>query len=81
MQIYKSLLRAEALKRRFFDFKHKNETRRKEINASQLAIRNLNDTTGKHVNTPCFFYFYLVFFKTRNFSSTLCRKQTLFPVI
>ena len=55
MEIYKSL-RAEALKRRFFDFKHKNETRRKEINASQLAIRNLNDTTGKHVNTPCFLF-------------------------
>ena len=49
MEIYKSL-RAEALKRRFFDFKHKNETRWKEINASQLAIRNLNDNTGKHVN-------------------------------
>ena len=41
----------------FFYFKLKKETRRKGVNVSQLAIRNFNDVSGKHMNTPCFFIF------------------------
>ena len=40
----------------FFDFKQKKETIRKGINASQLANRNFNDITGKHMNKPCVFH-------------------------
>ena len=36
---------------------------------SQLAI----------MNTPCAFYFYMVFLKNRNIWSTFLRKQTLLP--
>ena len=51
----RGLTRKKKIKRRFVDFKQKKETRRKGMHASQLAIRNLNDTTGKHFNTPCIF--------------------------
>ena len=36
---------------------------------SQLAIRNFSDI-GKHMNTLCVFYFYVVFLKNQNISST-----------
>ena len=36
--------------KKIFDFKQKKKTRRKGINASQLAIRNFNDVTEKHMN-------------------------------
>ena len=36
------------IKNYFFDFKHKKETIRKEINSSRLAIKNFHDITGKH---------------------------------
>ena len=45
------------LKRRFFDIKQKKGTRRKAINASQLAIRKFNDIIGKDMKTPCVFIF------------------------
>ena len=59
------------LKRKFFDFNQKKETRRKGINASQLAMVNFSDITGKHMNAPCGWYFYVVFSKNENISSTL----------
>ena len=72
----------------FFCFKQKKETR-KGINASQLAIRNFNDITGKHINTLCIFNFYVVFLKSQSISSTSLQKSStssffwktyLFPV-
>ena len=50
------------LKRRFCDFRQKEETGRKGISASQLAITNFNDITGKHMNTPCAVAFFAWFF-------------------
>ena len=49
--------REKKTEEKIFDFKQKKETR-KGISASQLAIRHFSDVTGKHLNTPCF-YFYL----------------------
>ena len=66
------------LKRRFFYFKQKKETRRKGTNASQLAIRNFNDITGKHMNTRRVFYFYLVLFENQKISSTFLQKTNTF---
>ena len=43
-------------KRRIIDFKQKKEAR-KGIIASQLAIRNFNDITRKHMDTPRVFLF------------------------
>ena len=60
----------KVLKKRFFDCKQKKEARRKGINASQLEIRNFNDITGKLMNAPCVFCFYVVFLKSQNISST-----------
>ena len=61
----------QKLKRRCFYFGQKKKTSRKGINTSQLAIRNLDDITGKsqlaignfneitgrHMNTSCAFLF------------------------
>ena len=65
----------------FFDFAEKKETRRKGINTSQLAVRNFNDITRKHINIPCVFYFYVFSLKTKIFQTYFCIKQTLLPVI
>ena len=43
------------------------ETRRKGTIVSQLAIRKFSDITGKHMNTPCF-YFCMVFLENQNVS-------------
>ena len=61
-------------KKIFFDFAEKKETRRKGINTSQLAVRNFNDITRKHINIPCVFYFYVVFFKNQNISNIFLHK-------
>ena len=43
----------------------------------QLTIRNFNHIIRIHVNGPCVFYFYVVFLKIQNISSTyLQRKNT-----
>ena len=41
---------------------------------SQLAIRNFIDITTEHMNTPCAFYFYVVFFENKNISSIYLQK-------
>ena len=58
----------------FFYFKQKKETRRKEINASQLAVRNLNNVTGKHLKTPAF-YFYVVFLEAKKYQAEIWGKE------
>ena len=68
-------VRKKKLKRKLFDFKQKKETGKKVIKASQLAIRNFNDITGKNMNTPCVFYFYTVFLKSQSISSTYLQKR------
>ena len=76
--------------KRFFGFKQRKKTRRKGIKVSQFAIKNFNDITGKHINTPCVFYLYLVFLKFQNISniflqkkntSSSLQKRSLFPVL
>ena len=57
-------------KENFFDFKQKKNTRRNGINTSLLAITNFNEISENHMNTPCVFYFYVVFLKNQNISST-----------
>ena len=68
-------------KRRIIDFKQKKEAR-KGIIASQLAIRNFNDITRKHMDTPCVFFIFTWFsLKAKRFQQHFCKKQTLFPVV
>ena len=45
--------RKQKIKEVLFDFKKRKETKRRGMNASQLAIRNFNDVIEKHTNTPC----------------------------
>ena len=47
---------------------------------SQLAIKNFDDVTGKHINTSCFFVFAWFSLKLKAFQGHTCRKQTLLPV-
>ena len=58
------------------DFKQKKNTRRIEIKAPQLAIRNFIDITGKRMNTSCVFYFYVVLFENQNISSIYLQKTS-----
>ena len=64
----------KSMKKRFFDFKQKKETKKEAINASQLAIRNFNDVTKNDwIHPP--FYFYVVFLKNQNISITYFLKR------
>ena len=67
-------------KRRFFDFNQKKETRRKGINASQLAIINFN-ITGKHMNTHEFLFLRVFSLKTKTFQAHFWGKRALLSVI
>ena len=58
------------------DFKQKKNTRRIGIKASQLAIRNFIDITGKCMNTSCVFYFCVVLFENQNISSMYLQKTS-----
>ena len=65
----------------FFDFKQKKETRRKGINASQLAIKDFNDITGKQMNAPCVSFTFTWFsLKPKTFQVQIRRKEILLPV-
>ena len=66
------------LKTRFVDFKQQEEPIREGINASQLAIKNFNYITGKHMNTPNVFYFYVIFLKNQDIPSSFLQKSKLF---
>ena len=68
------------LERWFFDFKEKNETRRKEINASQFAIRDFNDSPEKHMSILCFLMFKRFLLRAKTFQAHISRKETIFPV-
>ena len=69
------------IERKIYWFKKKKERRSKGINASQLAIEisMIFKKRRKSMNTLCVLYFYVVFFKKQNVSSTFSQK-TLLPV-
>ena len=59
----------------FYYFKLKKDPRRKIINVSQLAFRNSNYVSRKHLNIPRFFIFVWFSMKAKTFPAHICRKK------